>query len=87
VIDYTVDTGELLEWAKKMEEKGAEFGAEVMKEVKRHHEGERRQGYRRFSKIRRRKSGAKRFAIQKAPERAQLIPKNARGHFNDIFKE
>jgi hypothetical protein len=87
MVDYTVDTGELMEWAKKMEEKGADFGAEVMKEVKHHHERQRKQGMRKFSKIRRARSGVKRFAIKKAPDKAQLISKNAGSAFSDVFKE
>jgi hypothetical protein len=85
VVDLEVNTGELLEWAKKMEEKGADFGAEVIKEVKHSHERERGTGFRKFGKIRRGKSGRKRFAIQKAPEKAQLIPRGAGATFSDLF--
>ena len=88
MIDYTVDTGDLLQWAKKMEEKGADFGAEVMKQVKRRHEHHRQQGFRKFAKIKRRKQGTKRFAIQKSPDKAALEPtESLQRQFNDIFDE
>jgi hypothetical protein len=88
MVELTVDTGDILKWAKHMEEKGADFGAEVLKEVKRHHEGRRKQGQVRFSKIRRHKTGVKRFAIVASPDKPALETKERlKQRFDDIFKE
>jgi hypothetical protein len=88
MVGLTVDTGDLLDWAKKMEDKGADFGAAVMKQVKSHHEGQRRQRLRKFAKIKRRKQGTKRFVIQKSPDKAALDPtEGLKRQFNDIFDE
>jgi hypothetical protein len=70
-----------------MEERGAEFAAEVLKKVKSGHERKRREGKLRFAKIKRRKSGARRFAIVKDANRAaELLNKSTGDHFKDIFK-
>lgn len=85
--DLTIDTGDIMKWADSMEERGHEFAAEVAKKVKRRHERGRAEGKLKFAKIRRRKTGIRRFAIQKAPDRAaDLISKGAADHFKDIFR-
>jgi hydroxylamine reductase (hybrid-cluster protein) len=87
MIDLTIDTGDIMKWAESMEERGHEFAAEVVKKAKRHSERRRQEGKLKFAKIRRRKTGIRRFAIQKAPDRAaELINKGAADHFKDIFR-
>lgn len=82
-----IKTGEIEKWAQKMEEKGAEFAAEVVKKVKGGREHERRRGKIKFAKIKRQKSGAKRFAArQGAQPRAELISEKTSSKFSDIFK-
>jgi hypothetical protein len=84
----TIDTGEIMQWADTMDNRGADFAAEVLKKVKKRHERQRKGRKIRFSKIRRRKSGTKRFAIVKDPNRAaELIDKSTSDHFYDIFRE
>jgi hypothetical protein len=84
--DVTIDTGTILQWADKMEKRGADFAAEVVKSAKGSMERKRREGRLKFVKIKRAKSGNKRFAIQKPPSQAELI--NAeRPKFTDVFKE
>ena len=88
--ENTVDikTGDLLKWAQSMESRGADFAAEIVRKVKSGHERKRREGKLKFAKIRRVKSGKKRFAIVKDNNRAaELLNKTHTGHFQDIFKE
>lgn len=88
MIDLKIDTGEILEWADKMEERGEEFGDEVMKKMKEGLESERVRQRIFFGKIKRRKKGTKRFAIVRSPDRAaELLKKTTAEHFKDIFKE
>jgi hypothetical protein len=88
MIDLKIDTGEIEEWAEKMEEHGEEFGAEVMKKAKEGLESERVRERIIFGKIKRHKRGTKRFAIVKSPDRAaELLKKSASDHFKDIFRE
>lgn len=83
-----IKTGDILQWAEKMEERGAEFAAEVVKKAKRGHEQRRKNRQVKFARIRRRKSGQKRFAIVKDSNRAaELISRSASAHFTDIFKK
>jgi hypothetical protein len=86
MVDFTINTGELAEWAKKMEEKGADFAAEVIKEVK----GHREKRERRFKnlKVRRSKSGSRRFAMRKSESvEAKLLGSGSAKRFKDIFNE
>jgi hypothetical protein len=85
--DLTIDTGDIMKWAESMEQRGHEFAAEIAKKAKRRHERSRAEGKFKFAKIRRRKTGIRRFAIQKAPDRAaELLNKNSADHFKDIFR-
>ena len=85
--DLTIDTGDIMNWADSMEQRGHEFAAEVVKKVKRRHEKSRAEGKMKFAKIRRRKTGIRRFAIQKPPDRAaELLNRNSADHFKDIFR-
>jgi hypothetical protein len=85
--DVTIDTGDIMKWANSMEQRGHEFASEVAKKVKRRHERARAEGKMKFAKIRRRRTGHARFAIQKAPDRAaELLTKNTADHFTDIFR-
>jgi hypothetical protein len=85
--DLTIDTGDIMKWADSMESRGHEFAAEVAKKVKRRHEKARTEGKMKFAKIRRRKTGHRRFAIQRPPDRAaELLNVNTADHFKDIFR-
>jgi hypothetical protein len=81
-----VKTGDIEKWASKMEEKGADFAADVVKKVKGNLEQRRKKRAIKFAKIRRKQSGAKRFAIvaPKGPE-AVLVQKS-KPKFQDVFK-
>jgi hypothetical protein len=84
----TIDTGDIVKWADSMENRGSDFAAEILRKVKSGHERKRREGKLKFAKIRRRKSGNKRFAIVKDSNRAaELLNKSTGDHFKDVFKE
>jgi hypothetical protein len=85
--DVEINTGDIMKWADAMEKRGADFAAEVVKKAKGSLEQGRKSRVRKFKKIRRQQSGNRRFAIQKAPSKAELLPKSAGDHFKDIFKE
>jgi hypothetical protein len=85
VPDLEIKTGDIEKWAAKMEEKGADFAAEVVKSAKRNLEHKRKMRRMKFARVRRKKSGVKRFAIVK-PE-SQADAKELSDHFHDIFKE
>jgi hypothetical protein len=88
MVELKIDTGDIDKWAETMEKRGADFAAELMKKAKSGLESKRRERKLKFFKIRRRKSGVKRFAIVKDSGRAaELLNKNAADHFRDIFKE
>jgi len=83
----TIKTGDILKWASKMEEKGADFAAEVVKKAKGEHEKKRKEKKMKFTRIRRKQTG-KRFAIVKDVNRAaELIKRTQTGRFTDIFKD
>jgi hypothetical protein len=89
-VGLTVDTGSLDSWAGKLEQKAADIAAEAVKTVKRSFEVDRERypGRHRLRKVRRLKSGAKRFIAPGPPiDKAQLIPKTFAAIFDDIFKE
>jgi len=87
-MELDVKTGDLEKWASKIEEKGAHFAAEILRKSKRGLETQRKQRMVKFAKIKRKKTGFKRFAIVKDPNRAaELIKQSHSDHFSDIFKD
>jgi hypothetical protein len=88
MVELKIDTGDIEKWAETMEKRGADFAAEVVKKAKSGLENKRRERKLKFFKIRRRKTGVKRFAIVRDSGRAaELLSKSTADHFRDIFKE
>jgi len=84
----TADTGEMASWADTFEKLGAEIGERLVKRTKHHLEHHRRDRRVRFRRIRRLKSGKRRFVAKKPPiEKAEVPSKSFQAHFNDIFDE
>jgi len=83
----TISTGDVNKWAERMEQRGVDFAANVVKQAKKRHEKGRKQGLRAFSKIKRRKTEAKRFALQKPHMTEAELIDNAAAKFTDIFKD
>jgi len=81
-------TGDLGKWADALEKKGFDLGERLTKKVKRRFEHQRRDRRVRFRRIRRLKSGKRRFIGKRPPiEKAELTPKSFAAHFQDIFDE
>lgn len=87
LLQLLTQSAELETLAKKMEERGGELGARVAKRIKSGLEKDRKAGKRRFQKIRRLKSGNKRFAIKGKGPTAQLTEQGFQADFNDVFKD
>ena len=82
------DTGEMEKWADTFEKLGEQIGEELVKHTKRHLEHQRRDRRVRFRRIRRLKSGKRRFVAKKPPIEKAIVPgKSFAAHFNDIFDE
>jgi hypothetical protein len=74
--------------ADTLEKKGFDIGEKLTKRLKQHHEHQRRQKRVRFARIRRLKSGKRRFIGKRPPiEKAQVPGKSFAAHFKDIFDE
>lgn len=81
-------TGDLEKWAETLDKKAEQLGEEITKHVKRHYEHMRRAGRMRFRRIRRLKSGKRRFVAKKPPIEKAIVPgKSFAAHFQDIFDE
>lgn len=87
LLQLLTQSAELETLAKKMEERGGELGARVAKRIKSGMEKDRKAGKRRFEKIRRLKSGGKRFAIKGRGPTAALPEQGFQADFKDIFKD
>jgi hypothetical protein len=86
LLELLVKSVELETLANKMEERGGELASRVVKKFKRSMERERKQGKRKFQRIKRLKSGGKKFAVQGGGPKADLIDKSFEADFNDVFK-
>lgn len=85
--NFDIRTGDIDKWAEKMEARGADFAADVVKETKRQMEQRRKERKIKFEKIRRQKTG-KRFASGKGQgPKADLTSKNFQARMEDIFKD
>jgi hypothetical protein len=82
-----INPGDVTKWADKMEERGADFAADIVRSYKRDLEQRRKEGKLKFVKVRRKKSGAKRFAQKKAGPQALVTGTAFQAHFDDIFKK
>lgn len=88
--DVDIKTGDILKWADKMEKRGADFAAGVVKKTKKWVENKQTKKLRmiKLARVRRRKSDNQRFAIQKDANRAaELLNRSNTASFTDIFKD
>lgn len=82
------DTGDMEKWADAAEKLGAEIGERLVKATKSQLEHQRRQKLFKFRRIRRLKSGKRRFVAKKPPVEKAVVPGKAfAAHFQDIFDE
>ena len=87
-LPISIDTGTLDQIEKVLERKGTDIAAALLKQTKHRYEGERQLGMAKFRAIKRRKSGAKRFAAPKPSiVVAEPTPKTFAAVFDDFFKE
>ena len=87
-LPISIDTGNLDKIENILEKKGADLAALLVAQTKRRYEGERQLGMAKFHAIKRRKSGAKRFAAPKpAIDKAEPIPKTFAAVFDDFIAE
>jgi hypothetical protein len=87
LLELLTKSAELETLAKKMEERGGELGARVAKRIKAGMEKDRKNGRRKFHRIKRLKSGNKRFAIKGRGATAQLPEQGFQADFTDVFKD
>ena len=88
-LDLTIKTGDLEKWADALESaKAADLASRILRQVKRRAEVDRFNARTKFTRVRRLKSGAKRFAATRSSQqdKAQPIPESFAAQFTDIFK-
>lgn len=87
-MNLQVTTGDLPQWADTLEKSAYELGERMAKQVKSGFEHQRKQRNMRFKRIKRMKSGKRRFVAKKPPiDKAAVPGKSFAAHFKDIFDE